>query len=133
MAERRYEFCVFDPEGDYDDLKNAVSVGDSKVPPNVDEVLELLRKAGGNVVINTQSLAVSDRPAFFAKLLPKIAELRGRTGRPHWLLVDEAHHLRFELRMQIVGLPCDDPGTGPRRNDPGEPSERGARIFRAGK
>ncbi len=26
-------------------------------------------------------------------LLPRLQELRTRTGRPHWLLVDEAHHL----------------------------------------
>ena len=104
MAERRFEFCVFDPEGDYDDLENAVSVGDSKAPPNVDEVFKMLRKADGNVVINTQSLAVADRPAFFAKLLPKIAELRGRTGRPHWLLVDEAHHLLPASRENIAQM-----------------------------
>ena len=104
MAERRFEFCVFDPEGDYDELENAVSVGDSKAPPNVDEGLKLLRKAEGNVVINTQSLAVADRPAFFAKLLPKIAELRGRTGRPHWLLIDEAHHLLPASRENIAQM-----------------------------
>ena len=104
MAERRFEFCVFDPEGDYDELENAVSVGDSKAPPNVDEGLKLLRKAEGNVVINTQSLAVADRPAFFATLLPKIAELRGRTGRPHWLLVDEAHHLLPAARENIAQM-----------------------------
>jgi HAD superfamily hydrolase (TIGR01484 family) len=104
MAERGFEFCVFDPEGDYDELENAVSVGDSKAPPNVDEGLKLLRKAEGNLVINTQSLAVADRPGFFAKLLPKIAELRGRTGRPHWLLVDEAHHLLPASRENIAQM-----------------------------
>jgi hypothetical protein len=81
-----------------------VSVGDSKAPPNVDEGLKLLRKAQGNVVFNTQSLPVADRPAFFAKLLPKIAELRGRTGRPHWLLVDEAHHLLPASRQNIAQM-----------------------------
>jgi HAD superfamily hydrolase (TIGR01484 family) len=108
MAERRFEFCVFDPEGDYDELENAVSVGDNKAPPNVDEGLKLLRKAQGNVVINTQSLAVADRPAFFAKLLPRIAELRGRTGRPHWLLVDEAHHLLPASREDIAQMLPED-------------------------
>ena len=28
MVEKRFQFCVFDPEGDYDDLENAVSVGE---------------------------------------------------------------------------------------------------------
>jgi hypothetical protein len=83
---------------------NAVSVGDNKAPPNVNEGLNLLRKAEGNVVINAQSLAIADRPTFFAKLLPKIAELRGRTGRPHWLLVDEAHHLLPASRENIAQM-----------------------------
>jgi HAD superfamily hydrolase (TIGR01484 family) len=104
MAERRFEFCVFDPEGDYDNLEKAVSIGNSKEPPNIEEGLKLLQKADGNVVINTQSLAVADRPPFFAKLLPKISELRGRTGRPHWLLVDEAHHLLPASRENIAQM-----------------------------
>jgi HAD superfamily hydrolase (TIGR01484 family) len=104
MVEKRFEFCVFDPEGDYTELEDATSVGDAKAPPNVDEGLKLLRKAEGNVVINTQSLAIADRPAFFAKLLPKIAELRGRTGRPHWLVIDEAHHLLPASRENIAQM-----------------------------
>lgn len=34
MAERRFEFCVFDPEGDYNELETAVSIGNIKEPPN---------------------------------------------------------------------------------------------------
>ena len=34
-----------------------------------------------------------NRPAFADGLLQPIGELRGRTGRPHWLVLDEAHHL----------------------------------------
>jgi len=102
MAEGGFEFCIFDPEGDYTELENAVSIGNSRDQPNVDEGLKLLRKAEGNLVVNTQSLAVSDRPEFFAKLLPKIAELRGSTGRPHWLLIDEAHHLLPASRENIA-------------------------------
>jgi HAD superfamily hydrolase (TIGR01484 family) len=104
MVERRFEFCVFDPEGDYDELENAVSVGDNKTLPNVDEGLKLLGQAEVNVVINTQALAVGERPALFAKLLPKIAELRGRTGRPHWLLIDEAHHLLPASREDMAQM-----------------------------
>ena len=93
MAERQFEFCVFDPEGDYDELENAVSTGDAETPPTAAEAIKLLRRAGTNVVISTQSLKVEERPAFFAELLPQVGALRARTGRPHWLLIDEAHHL----------------------------------------
>jgi HAD superfamily hydrolase (TIGR01484 family) len=80
MAERKFEFCVFDPEGDYDELEDAVSIGDADTPPTAQEAIKLLRKAGTNVVINTQSLKVDERPAFFAKLLPQVAALRAATG-----------------------------------------------------
>jgi hypothetical protein len=92
MVAERFQFCVFDPEGDYDDLENAVSVGDVKVPPVVDEALKLM-KAGTNIVINTQSLSVGERPGFFADILPRVSALRTKTRRPHWLVIDEAHHL----------------------------------------
>jgi hydroxymethylpyrimidine pyrophosphatase-like HAD family hydrolase len=92
MVESEFQFCVFDPEGDYDDLEQAVPVGNVKVPPIVDEALKLMR-SGTNVVINAQSLSVGERPGFFAELLPQVSTLRTKTGRPHWLVVDEAHHL----------------------------------------
>jgi hypothetical protein len=62
------------------------------VPPIVDEALKLMQ-AETNVVINTQSLNVDERPGFFADMLPRVSALRMKTGRPHWLVIDEAHHL----------------------------------------
>jgi hypothetical protein len=93
MVEKKFEFCVLDPEGDYDQLEHAVSIGDAKTPPRTEQAIKLLRQIGANVVINTQGLAVPERPEFFAKLLTQIAAMRGSTGRPHWLVIDEAHHL----------------------------------------
>ena len=108
MAERKFEFCVFDPEGDYDELEDAVSIGDADAPPTAQEAIKLLRKVGSNVVINTQSLKVDERPAFFAKLLPQVAALRAATGRPHWLLIDEAHHLLPASRDDMTEIMPDE-------------------------
>jgi hypothetical protein len=44
-------------------------------------------------VINLVGLPLQDRPSFFLSLLPTLHELRTKTGRPHWILVDETHHL----------------------------------------
>jgi hydroxymethylpyrimidine pyrophosphatase-like HAD family hydrolase len=93
MVEKQFQFCILDPEGDYGDLENAVSVGDPKLPPSAEEALTLLRRAAANVVVNTLALELQERPGFFAKLLPELCALRARTGRPHWLIFDEAHHL----------------------------------------
>jgi len=101
MAEQAFEFCVFDPEGDYDELHNAVSIGDPTTAPTMQESIKLLRQHATNVVINTQSLNANERPAFFANLLPQVATLRAQTGRPHWLLLDESHHLLPTARRDV--------------------------------
>lgn len=106
MAERGFEFCVFDPEGDYGELDHAVTIGDAQTAPQSDEALKLLEQHGTNVVINTQCFTMAERPMYFAALLPQIAALRARTGRPHWLLIDEAHHLLPASRADLpVVLP----------------------------
>jgi len=104
MAERRFEFCIFDPEGDYDELENAVSIGDPATPPQIEEALDLIERVGTSVVINTQNFNIEERPDFFAALLPRLAALRARCGRPHWLLIDEAHHLLPVKRGEVAAL-----------------------------
>ena len=93
LAEHRYQFCIIDPEGDYQSFRPAVALGDTRRAPNVDEVLQLLKNPTTNAVVNLVGQPVKDRPAFFVALLARLQELRARTGRPHWLLVDEAHHV----------------------------------------
>jgi hypothetical protein len=54
----------------------------------------LLRRTGQlRIAVNLLRVPPEDRPAFCASLLLQIQELRIRTGRPHWLIFDEAHHL----------------------------------------
>jgi hypothetical protein len=93
LNEARYQFCVIDPEGDYESFEDAVAVGTNEQPPNVEEVLRLLRNPEENAVVNMVGVPLQDRPAFFLKLLPRLQELRGQLGHPHWLVVDETHHV----------------------------------------
>ena len=93
LAEQQYSFCIIDPEGDYEAFADAVSLGSPKHPPTTEEILQLLGKPGTHAIVNLVGLPLADRPAFFASLLPLLMNLRARTGRPHWLLIDEAHHL----------------------------------------
>ena len=87
-----YNFCIIDPEGDYDSVESAVVLGKPEHAPTVDECLQLLSKPDQNAVINLLGVKLDDRPWFFLSLFARIRELRARTGRPHWLIVDEAHH-----------------------------------------
>jgi HAD superfamily hydrolase (TIGR01484 family) len=88
-----YQFAIIDPEGDYSELDFAVVLGNTEHPPPADEVLHLLAKPGRNAVVNLLGVPLGDRPAYFDALLPRLTALRAKTGRPHWIVVDEAHHL----------------------------------------
>jgi HAD superfamily hydrolase (TIGR01484 family) len=93
LAEQHYQFCITDPEGDYDSLPLAITLGGPQRGPTVDEILQLLKRPEENAVVNLVGLPLADRPPFFLALLTRLLEMRARTGRPHWLVVDEAHHL----------------------------------------
>lgn len=93
MVAQGYEFCVIDPEGDYLQLENAVTIGGISEPPATEDALRLLLQAGINVVINTLALNLHDRERLFSDLAPYVRQLRKKSGRPHWLVVDEAHHV----------------------------------------
>jgi len=93
LVTRGYQFCLVDPEGDYLELPGTVVTGNEKTLPALEEISELLKNPEQNIVICTLSVPLPDRPAFFAKLLPLLMELRKDYGHPHWILLDEAHHL----------------------------------------
>jgi hydroxymethylpyrimidine pyrophosphatase-like HAD family hydrolase/energy-coupling factor transporter ATP-binding protein EcfA2 len=93
LAELNYQYCIIDPEGDYLHVEGSVVLGDHQRPPTIPEVMDLLSKPSQNVTVNLLSVPMKERPAFFEGLLHHIQELHGRTGRPHWLVIDESHHM----------------------------------------
>jgi len=88
-----YQFAVIDPEGDFDALEFAVVLGAPSRAPLIEEVVDVLKDPTRNLVINMLGIAVDHRPEFCSQLLPALADLRSRTGRPHFLVIDEAHHM----------------------------------------
>jgi len=93
LTEREYQFCLIDPEGDYESFPNTIASGDEKHPPSLDLLLQMLDKPSSEVVVNLMAINVEDRPQFLDQLLPRLIEMRARTGRPHWIIIDEAHHM----------------------------------------
>jgi phosphoglycolate phosphatase (TIGR01487 family) len=93
LAGQKYQVCVIDPEGDYEAFDNAIVFGNAQRGPTVTEVLTALDNPYVQIVVNLVGLPLKDRPAFFLELLPRLQERRGKTGRPHRIFVDEAHHL----------------------------------------
>lgn len=93
LEEQKYQFCLFDPEGDYEDFAGAVVFGNPESSPAEQEVLQLLGNPEANAIVNLTGMKIPDRPHFFLKLLSPLLQMRTRNGRPHWLILDEAHHL----------------------------------------
>jgi hydroxymethylpyrimidine pyrophosphatase-like HAD family hydrolase len=112
MAERELQFCIVDPEGDYESYERAAHLGGPRHAPSVDEILDLLSEPAQSVVVNLLGVSLERRPAFFDELMPRLLELRARVGRPHWVAVDEAHHMlhadrgggAFQLSLQATGV-----------------------------
>jgi hydroxymethylpyrimidine pyrophosphatase-like HAD family hydrolase len=88
-----YQFCVIDPEGDYEEQPGAVVIGKPDAEPEREEAIQLLEDYGINGVVCMTGVQISDRPPYFSALLTDLLQLRVRYGRPHWLVIDEAHHL----------------------------------------
>jgi trehalose-6-phosphatase len=93
LIEKDYQVCIVDPEGDYGALRDVVALGNPQRAPSLAEVLSILEDPKVNLSINLLGMPLGDRPDFFAQLIPNLQAMRARTGRPHWLVLDEAHHM----------------------------------------
>lgn len=93
ISEKGYQFCLIDPEGDYEGFPGAIVLGSATNQPNPSEVLKALDTRSQNVVANLIGVPLADRPVFFTSLFARLLELRARTARPHFIVVDEAHQL----------------------------------------
>ena len=93
LMERTYQLCIVDPEGDYGTLPEVFTIGNQHHAVTVTEVLAFLEDTKVNINVNLLGIPLADRPLFFAQLLPNLQAMRTRTGRPHWIVLDEAHHM----------------------------------------
>jgi hypothetical protein len=93
LTGKEYQVCVVDPEGDYSTLPHLAALGNQRRAPSLNEILSILENPKISVSVSLLGIPLGDRPAFFAQLIPSLHALRTRTGRPHWLVLDEAHHM----------------------------------------
>ena len=90
-----YCLCIIDPEGDYrslETLPNVLRLGGDEPPPRSREIVRTLRHPDVSVIIDLSKLPHQEKSEYLDSLLPLLATLRRRTGLPHKILLDEAHH-----------------------------------------
>lgn len=93
FLKKGYQFCLVDPEGDYLELEGVLVIGNENSLPHVEELISILEDPKQSLVICIISIPLDERPSFFTKFLMAYSKLVYETGHPHWLILDEAHHL----------------------------------------
>ena len=46
-----------------------------------------------NAVVNLVGVAIDSRPEVASEMLRRLSDVRAAKGRPHWFVIDEAHHV----------------------------------------
>jgi hypothetical protein len=95
LVAARYSVCVIDPEGDYRVLAHLPGVTWTEVheADDVDRALDgHLQDPAASTVLDLSTLPHAVKVAVIERALWKIREIRRGVGRPHWILIDEAHY-----------------------------------------
>jgi HAD superfamily hydrolase (TIGR01484 family) len=98
LVEQGRSVCLLDPEGDYQalsELEGVVVLGGKadRALPARDELEQLLRRPRSGLVLNLSAMSRAEKVDYAAQVLPRVAAVRAASGLPHWLIIDEAHHL----------------------------------------
>src|SRR4029079_15600818 len=93
LMNQAYQVCVIDPEGDYGTLQDVMTLGNQSHEVTVNEVLAIIEDPKITLNVNLLGIRLADRPTYFGQLFPSLQAMRTRTGRPHWIVLDEAHHM----------------------------------------
>lgn len=97
LRQRKYQCCVIDPEGDYENVEGMITFGDTKHVPPPEQVVRALHATEQSGSVNLLGLRLEERPDYLLQLLPRLQALRTKSGRPHWIVIDEAHHMLTEI------------------------------------
>jgi hydroxymethylpyrimidine pyrophosphatase-like HAD family hydrolase len=98
VVESGRSLLLLDPEGDYrtlSELERVVVFGGKgeRALPTADEVDQLLRQPAASLVLDLSAMSRSEKVAYATTVLATVATVRSSFGLPHWLVVDEAHHV----------------------------------------
>ena len=61
--------------------------------PAPDEVDQLLRQPRRSLVLDLSAMMLAEKVSYATKVLAAVVAVRATSGLPHWLIIDEAHHV----------------------------------------
>jgi hydroxymethylpyrimidine pyrophosphatase-like HAD family hydrolase len=98
LVEAGRTVCLIDPEGDYHSLSEMQRVlvmggQGAEALPTPDELTQLLGRPGETLVLDLSALTRPEKVMYASKVLALANAVRGTRGMPHWLVIDEAHHI----------------------------------------
>ncbi|HUF92164.1 MAG TPA: HAD hydrolase family protein, partial [Candidatus Limnocylindria bacterium] len=98
LVQARRTVLLLDPEGDYQTLsevEGVVVLGGKaeQTLPTPDEVSQLLRHPHTSLVLNLSAMTQPEKVDYATTILAAMTAVRSSTGLPHWLIIDEAHHV----------------------------------------
>jgi HAD superfamily hydrolase (TIGR01484 family) len=90
--------CLIDPEGDYrslSELQRVIVMGGQgeQALPTPDELTQLLGRPAESLVLDLSALSLAEKVSYASKVLAIANAVRGTRGMPHWIVIDEAHHI----------------------------------------
>src|SRR5207237_1386606 len=75
-----------------------------RVLPTPDELRQLLHQPRTSLVLNLSAMTRAEKVAYATKALGAVSFVRSTTGLPHWLILDEAHHIAPADGSPVVEL-----------------------------
>ena len=98
LVESGRTVCLLDPEGDYQSLSELEGIlvlggKGSRALPSAEDLGQLVRRPRAGLVLNLSTMSRAEKVEYGAMALATIAAARAAVGMPHWLIVDEAHHI----------------------------------------
>lgn len=96
LLQREYQVCIIDPEGDYGGIRafpQTLVIGgkDSLLPP-VEQILTLIEYTQLSLILDLSIYTLEEKKAYITSFLQGLKSLRAKHGKPHCLLIDEAHY-----------------------------------------
>lgn len=96
LVELGYSVCLIDPEGDYASLGTIQGVEclcTTGHRPDLEQIRRFLAHRFGSVVVDMSLIARDEVGHCIETLLSEMANDRLEIGAPHWIIIDEAHHV----------------------------------------